>query len=179
MLKEWSILESETVLQTKWFSIIKDRCETPEGEIVPEYYTWHKPDCVIVFPVTTDKKILLIRQYRHGLQRICLDYPGGTVDEGLTVIEAARAELLEETGYRAKTLTSIGSYAMDSSYSNQMAHFVVATGCEKVSETSHPQEVTEVVEISNSELADAVGEEIDCVLCALFTKKGLDYLAGI
>ena len=95
------------------------------------------------------------------------------------MVEAAQGELLEETGYRAQTLTSIGSYAMDSSYSSQMAHFVVATGCEKASRTPHPQEVTEVIEIPVSGLSTAVGKEVDCLLCALLTEKGLSYLAGI
>ena len=142
MLKKWKTIESQTVLKTKWFEIKKDICETPEGYKIPEYYTWRKRDCVIILPVTNENQVILIRQYRHGVGKICIDYPGGTIDNNQLVFEAASHELYEETGYVARNFIEIGSFAMDSSYSNQLTHFVIALGCEKKSEPCHPKEST-------------------------------------
>ena len=176
MLTIWTTVKSEIAFKTKWFQIYKDRCQTSDGLIIPEYYTWKKRDCVIVFPVTVDDDILLVRQYRHGVQQICLDYPGGTVNEGQSVLDAAFYELVEETGYAARTLQTVGCYAMDSSYSNQMAHFVIATGCKRVTEPFEPQEKTEIITVPACQLYKLAQSDIDCLLCSLLTIKGLTHV---
>ena len=179
MLKKWKIIESKRVLKTKWFEIKKDICETPEGYEIPEYFTWRKRDCVIIFPVASEKQVILIRQYRHGVEKICIDYPGGTIDKGQSIFEAASHELYEETGYVAGKFIEIGSFAMDSSYSNQLTHFVIALRCEKKSEPCHPKEVTEIIKIHKSKLQKFTDKEMDCLLCSFLTIKGLTYLNSI
>jgi len=172
----WTVLKSESILTTPWFELRKDRCQTPEGAIVPEYYTWKKRDCVIVFPVTEDNHVLLIKQYRHGVQKICVDYPGGTIDDGQSVLDAAHLELIEETGYYSEACTPIASYLMDSSYSNQKTHFVMALECKKASKTSNAQEVTEVFKVPISDISQFAENKIDCLLCSLVTWKALCHL---
>ena len=58
---------------------------------------------VVVLPVLADKKIVLIRQYRHATRQYLWELVAGRMDEGESVKEAAARELLEETGYRAKS----------------------------------------------------------------------------
>ena len=176
-LKNWETLKSELVLKTRWFEIWKDRCRTPEGVDVPEYHTWKKKDCVIVFPVTMDEQVILIRQYRHGVGKICVDFPGGTIEKGQSVSETASEELLEETGYRANNMKPVGSYLMDSSYSNQQTHFVVATGCRQETVPSNPQEITEVFTLPLNDLQDFSTKNIDCLLCSLLVFKGIKALS--
>jgi ADP-ribose pyrophosphatase len=60
------------------------------------------PGSVVVLPVLPDKKIVLIRQYRHATRQHLWELVAGRMDEGESVKEAAARELLEETGYRAK-----------------------------------------------------------------------------
>lgn len=173
MLGYWKIHKSESILSTPWFEIKRDRCQTPEGVIVPEYYTWIKRDCVIVFPVTEDNHVLLIKQYRHGVKNICIDYPGGTIEEGQSVFAAARSELIEETGYSSMDFTDIGSFLMDSSYSNQKAHFVLALKCTKTQSNSNQQEITEVLNIPLADISGFAEAEVECLLCSLLTVKAL------
>lgn len=175
-MKNWEILNSKSVLKTRWFEIWKDRCRTPEGVDIPEYYTWKKKDCVIIFPVTTNGLVVLIKQYRHGVNEICMDFPGGTIEKGQSVLEAASEELLEETGYMAKQMQAVGTYLMDSSYSNQKTHFIVATDCRKVAKHCHTQEVTEVFTVPLGDLGEIVSKKIDCLLCSLLAYKGLKFL---
>jgi ADP-ribose pyrophosphatase len=58
---------------------------------------------VVVLPVLPDKRVVLIRQYRHATRQYLWELVAGRMDEGESVKEAAARELLEETGYRAKS----------------------------------------------------------------------------
>ena len=177
MLLKWNILRSQVILRTPWFEIRKDSCQTRQGVKIPEYYTWQKPDCVIVFPLTTDNHVVLIKQYRHGVKAINIDYPGGTIEDGQSLAQAAHFELKEETGYEFDAYECIGKYAMDSSYSNQFVHFVVATGCRLIDTPSHPQEETEVFTVPLGNMDSFAEKNIDCLLCSLITLKAVRWLS--
>src|SRR5262245_24284487 len=96
----WKILSSEYLFKDLWFKVRKDKCVTPGGKIVDPYYVYEFPNWVTAFPVTEDGKVILLRQYRHALGEVCIEIPGGCVDDTDTDYqEAAARELLEETGY--------------------------------------------------------------------------------
>ncbi len=65
---------------------------------------------MIIFPVTGENQIILIKQYRHGVGEICVDYPGGAIDKNQSIYEVASHELYEETGYIASRLIRIGPF---------------------------------------------------------------------
>jgi len=143
---------------------------------IQEYYTWQKCDCVIVFPVTEDNHVILIKQYRHGIKKVCIDYPGGTIEDGQDVFEAARSELVEETGYGSVIYKALGTYLMDSSYSNQKTHFVIALGCKKSVSISNPREITEVLRVPLEEIAKFAENSIECLLCRHLTTDAVTML---
>jgi 8-oxo-dGTP pyrophosphatase MutT (NUDIX family) len=64
-----------------------------------DFYLIDSPDWVNVIPLTTDGKVILVKQYRFGTKEFSLEIPGGMIDEGDTPARAASRELLEETGY--------------------------------------------------------------------------------
>ncbi|WP_425460644.1 NUDIX hydrolase [Leptospira idonii] len=112
--------------------------ELPRVQKTKTYYVLKSKDWVNVVPVTKDGKILLIRQFRHGLGEISLEIPGGIVDEsgeGASLISAKR-ELREETGFTAPD----ANYELLSKFSGNPAMFTnwsysyIATGVEKTDE---------------------------------------------
>lgn len=103
-MKPWKVLESTHVRPR----IRIDKCELPNGKLldatVMEFRTWAN---VVAF--TKDQRVVLVRQYRHGIGDTCVEFPGGIVEDGEDPLDGARRELLEETGYAAREVIEIGS----------------------------------------------------------------------
>ena len=103
----WRPLETREAMRCRVFSV---RAAVQREDPVPgepqkegEFYVIDAPDWVNVVALTDRDELLLIEQWRHGVDHATLEIPGGMVDPGETPLEAARRELLEETGYRAGT----------------------------------------------------------------------------
>jgi ADP-ribose pyrophosphatase len=131
---KWKILSSQYVFKDLWFKVRKDICETESGKIINPYYVYEFPNWVMAVPVTEDGKIILIRQYRHAIQEICLEIPGGCVDEtDKDFQQAIERELLEETGYTFSSYEYLGRTSSNPSTNNNMAHMFLAKGGRKTS----------------------------------------------
>jgi ADP-ribose pyrophosphatase len=108
--------------------------ETPSGESVKRVVMRH-PGAATILPITNDNKIVLVNQFRPGVNQYVMEIPAGRFDktdepEAVT----AERELLEETGYKAKSLDFFGSYFMTPGHSEEEMFFYIARGCEKVQE---------------------------------------------
>ena len=108
MIKPWHIVSSKVVADYKVFRIRVDQAVSPRTNRTGEFYTLQSNDWVNVVPLTDDLKVVMIKQYRHGSRKVTLEIPGGLVDEA-DPREAAKRELLEETGYAGKDMSLLGS----------------------------------------------------------------------
>jgi len=96
---KWKIISSEYLFNDLWFKVRKDRCQKRDGGIVDPYYVYEFPTWVAALALTEDGKVIMEQQYRHPLGEICIELPGGCVDDTDKNFEEAIArELLEETG---------------------------------------------------------------------------------
>jgi 8-oxo-dGTP pyrophosphatase MutT (NUDIX family) len=130
---KWKILSSEYLFSDRWFKVRKDKCESPEGKIIDPYYVYEFPEWVTAFALTEDRQVVLIRQYRHAIEEVILELPGGCADDTDQHFEAAIArELLEETGYAFKTYEYLGKTSPNPSTNNNWMHMFLATGGKKV-----------------------------------------------
>lgn len=158
-MKPWKVLHSEVVWQRPWFALQVDRVETGRGAILEEYPLIHARDWACIVPVTRDGQLVLVRQYRHGLGRETLEFPAGGVDPGEAHGDAARRELLEETGYAADDWQHLLSVPPEPTRRRHLAHLYLATGAHVVSEQRlEPGEDAEVVLVPPSEIDGLVHE---------------------
>lgn len=96
----WKVLKSEYLYRDTWLTARKDTVQLPNGNIIPSYYILEYPEWVNTLAITKDHKFIMIRQYRHGLQEVRYELCAGVCDpEDASPLDAAKRELLEETGY--------------------------------------------------------------------------------
>lgn len=99
----WKKVSETYLTQTPWLSLRKDGYKTDEVS-ASDYYIVERPDYVVIVPQTKDKKFLLVRQYRHGVQKNILNFPMGFIDQREKTEQAATRELVEEIGVSEKNI---------------------------------------------------------------------------
>lgn len=131
---KWEVLGSEYLFRRPWLTVRKDCVKLPSGQVNDEFYVLEYPDWVNVIAITKDGEFVMERQYRHGLGVTCYEVCAGVVEEGEPPLEAAKRELLEETGYAGGEWEEIMTLCGNSSTTNNYTHCFVARGVEKVAE---------------------------------------------
>ncbi|MGV3529469.1 MAG: NUDIX hydrolase [Flavisolibacter sp.] len=180
---KWKVLESEYLHKEPWLTVRKDKCEMPDGRIVPEFYVNEYPDWVNAVALTKSGEVLLVKQYRHGMGEESVEIPGGVVDEGETWQDAMHRELMEETGHKFESLHYLAKVSANPSTTNNFTHLFLATGGEKVAEPNLDHlEHLEVMIVSLDELKDLVKQNkimqslhVNCIFYALFHLGQLQY----
>jgi ADP-ribose pyrophosphatase len=132
---KWKTLSSSYLFNDLWFKVRKDKCQTPGGKIVEPYYVYEFPTWVAAVPVTEDGRIVMVHQYRHALGEVCIELPGGCVDNADKDFKGAISrELLEETGYSFSSIDYLGKISANPSTNNNLLHMFLAKGGEKIAD---------------------------------------------
>lgn len=149
-------IDSELVFQGNFLRVYRDRVRLPNGaESLREYIT--HPGAVTILALLDNGKLLLERQFRYPVGQVFLELPAGKVDSGETPIEAARRELLEETGCVAENWQRLGIMHPCIGYSDERIDIFLARQVRRVAAQKLDQnEFLEVVERSPKELATAI-----------------------
>lgn len=109
---------------------------------------------VVTVPVTPEREVVLVRQYRLPAGRELLEAPAGGVEEGESPEEAARRELQEETGYRAGRLVRLGGFWMSPGYCTEYMHAYLALDLERGPTRPEADEAIRVVRVPLARVSD-------------------------
>lgn len=132
IIQSWQRLDSETVYSCRIFSLRKDRSRSPRDGREHDFFVLDSGDWVNIVPVTPNDEVVLIHQYRHGVDEITLEIPGGMVDpHDLSPLHAARREMREETGYDSEDIVELGSIHPNPAIQNNRCHTFLARNVEK------------------------------------------------
>lgn len=121
------LISSEERYRTPIFWVTQDRALDPDGFEIHRAIVQHHGSAVMM-PVDEKGRILLVRQYRLPARGYLWELPAGRLDPGESVLKAARRELAEETGYRARTWKKLVSFWPSPGYVAEKMTIYVATG---------------------------------------------------
>jgi 8-oxo-dGTP pyrophosphatase MutT (NUDIX family) len=140
-MKKWKLLKSDKVLSSDWITVSKNQYKLNGGRVINDYYIVSKADFVLII-AHTKNKLILGKQYRPATDKFYLSVPAGNISPNENPLEAARRELLEETGYTAKSCQIIGRLDTLPGYIKSRAFVVL---CEV--DESHKEEFQEIVKL--------------------------------
>jgi len=134
LVKKWIEKESQHVLSGRIFRYHKKRRKSPEADKegnfdVIECFPW-----VNVLAFDEAGKLILVEQYRHGVDDLTLEIPGGAVNPGEDIKLSAQRELLEETGYSSDEWYPLGSVQANPAFMTNDCSTYLAMNCKKTSD---------------------------------------------
>ena len=170
------IKASHMVFEESIIHIRKDILSLEDGTDVPYYTLLTRPYSVIILAITSENRYVLTEEYRYPVKKFLLSCPGGYIDEGEDPLEAARRELLEETGYTADFFELIGSAYPYPGISEQKIFYVQASNAKKSTEPCLEElEIIRPILLTKQELIAKIaqGAELDGPFCAGLFFEGL------
>lgn len=125
----WEQLASSVIADYDVFRVRRRQARSARNGAVHTFHVLDTPSCVNVLPLTADGRVILVEQFRQGVQRVTLEFPAGIVEDGEDPIRAAVRELEEETGYRAASAERLVDLDPDPAIQSSPVVVVVAHGC--------------------------------------------------
>jgi 8-oxo-dGTP pyrophosphatase MutT (NUDIX family) len=127
-IKPWKVLETSYFRPR--FRI--DKCELGNGKLLDatifEFRSWAN-----IVALTKDNEVVMVRQYRHGVCDVLLEFPGGVVEDGEDPLDGAKRELLEETGYTSLNLIEVAQIYPNPALQTNTLYCYLALDAESVS----------------------------------------------
>ena len=131
LIKKPIFKEKISELKTKKFSFEINRIELPNGH-EGEYGSIKFPNAALAVPITSDNKVIILRQYRFAVSRYLLEFPAGTLETGETPINSIKREIQEEAGYKADDWYKLGTLVNAPGYSDEVIHLFLARNLHKL-----------------------------------------------
>lgn len=144
--RKWTILSSQMAFSNRWCQVRQDVVALPDGTIVDDFFVHVRPDIALILPITDDRQVVFVRQYRHGVSEILLELPAGAFDLTSEKPEmAVLRELQEETGYTSQHLTKLATLYDNPVKDTNRIHLFKAEPVEWVS--TQTLDTTEEIEV--------------------------------
>lgn len=126
VIEPWRIAESTWLLRSGFMDVRRDFCRTRDGSRSRDYFAVDLKDFCEVVALTPRLGLLLVREYKHGARAVMRTLPAGFTEPGEAPEQAARRELLEETGYSAPTFAQLGTFLLLPDLSSCRGHVFLA-----------------------------------------------------
>jgi ADP-ribose pyrophosphatase len=121
-LRPWTIRASSYRVDEPFLRLRSDTVELPDGTVIEGYFVRESRGFAIAVALTPERRVVLVRQYKHGIGQIVLELPAGMIDPGEAPEACAIRELAEETGYTGDPPRLLRSMFADPTSSNAIFH---------------------------------------------------------
>lgn len=150
-------LSRTTIYESKWINLYTDRVEFPDGHIIEKMHVLDYPsEAAGAIVLNSHGNILLEYTYRYHTNTEGWEIPAGGIEKGETILEAAKREVLEETGYETKEPKLIYSYNPSCGSSNQIFHIIKCIVTNKPQVTFDKNEVNTVKWFTENEVKQMI-----------------------
>ncbi len=130
MIKKWETTRIHTVDDYYIFNVLRMERKNPSTGKISDFVVIDSQTWVNVIPITIEKKIIFVRQYRHGVDDITLELPGGLVESEESTEDSVIRETLEETGYTSDSSPILlGVCDANPAFMNNECHSFLLENC--------------------------------------------------
>ena len=127
---KWKTLSQKYLIEKPWLTARVDKVQLPTGVIIDEYYVLEYPDWVNTIAITKDGKFVFVRQYRYAIGKTVNELCAGVVEKGEDPMDAAKRELMEETGFGGGNWQEWMTISANPSTHTNLTHCYLATDVE-------------------------------------------------
>ncbi|MEX2288092.1 MAG: NUDIX hydrolase [Planctomycetaceae bacterium] len=168
-LELWEVVDQREVFAAPpWIYISRQRVRLPGGRVIDDYHYVRLTEFAVVFAETADGRVIVERQYKHGIGNVSLTLPAGMIEEHEDPLVAAQRELLEETGHAAENWHALGNYSVNSNYGCGRAHLFSARKATRIADPkSGDLEEMEILLLTPTQLAQAAHNGEVCSLSSI------------
>ena len=145
------VLKSRTIYEGKVIRVKLDDIVEPGGVEARREVVCH-PGSIVILPILPDERIVLVRQYRYPTRQRLWELVAGGMERGETVRQSARRELLEETGYRARSIKPLLDFYPSPGFLSERMFLVEARGLTLSKARPEEDECIEVGRFSRAQL---------------------------
>jgi ADP-ribose pyrophosphatase len=150
-------IDGALVYDGHFLKVQRDTISLPDGKRTAREYVLH-PGAAVILPMLDDGTLLMERQYRYPLRRVCIEFPAGKIDQGEDPLLAAQRELEEETGYTASDWQFVTTIHNAIAYSDEHLDLYLARGLKAGPQKLDEGEFLETFTASIDELLQWVRE---------------------
>lgn len=144
-LKKWQLLKSEIDYQSDFVSVFNETLQRADGKVIENYYALKRRNAVYVIGLNKQGQLPLVFQYKNGVKDLVWELPAGFVEENEEPLQAAKRELLEETGFAAENYIDLGTFVPNPSLSENKNFIFLGTEAQQIAaQKLDPNEEIEV-----------------------------------
>lgn len=142
----WQKLREEPHATTRIFDVVKAIYRHPRREREQDFFVINPPDWVNVVALTPDGRLVLVRQFRYGINDFSLEIPGGMIDPGEDPVTAGVRELREESGFVGTGARLLGSVHPNPAMQSNRCHLVLVENARRAADLEwDPDEEFEIL----------------------------------
>lgn len=167
----WEEIHTEHVIQDEWIDFRRSTYRFPDGSIFEPFYSYSRRDYVVIVASDTEGKFLCVQQFRQGIRKVTTEFPAGGIERkdgkeygardlsGEAAIDAAKRELLEETGYESDEWRHLLTIPSNATMADNYAYLFAADNCRRISEQALDEtEFLNVRKYSGKEIEALISE---------------------
>ena len=169
---EWEEVKTEHVVRDKWIDFRRSSYRFPNGKVYEPFYSYSRKDYVVVVAQDTEGDFLCVRQFRQGIRKVTTEFPAGGIDRddgkeyggngelsGEDALDAAKRELLEETGYASDEWIHLLTVPSNATIADNYAFLFAAKNCRKINEPATDEtEFLELVKFTGGEIEEMIAK---------------------